>query len=139
MSWEPELEDLRRREELARRLGGAERVERQHASGRLTVRERVERLFDAGSFHETGAIAGKGVYDDAGELVDFTPANVMGGQGRLEGPRRGGERGPPRGGGGRRLPGARRCRRCRHLGEDPLRRADGPGAAPAADPAGGWH
>src|SRR4051812_27753611 len=87
MSWEPELEDLRRREELARRLGGAERVERQHASGRLTVRERVERLFDAGSFHETGAIAGKGVYDDSGELVDFTPANVVVGQGRIDGRR----------------------------------------------------
>src|SRR2546421_4461031 len=82
MSWEPELEELRRREELARRLGGEERVERQHASGRLTVRERIERLFDPGSFHETGAIAGKVVYDDEGELVDFTPANVVVGQGR---------------------------------------------------------
>jgi acetyl-CoA carboxylase carboxyltransferase component len=40
MSWEPELEELRRREELARRMGGPERVARQHASGRLTVRER---------------------------------------------------------------------------------------------------
>ena len=29
MSWEPELEELRRREELARRMGGDERVERQ--------------------------------------------------------------------------------------------------------------
>jgi acetyl-CoA carboxylase carboxyltransferase component len=87
MSWEPELEELRRREELARRLGGEERVERQRASGRLTVRERVERLFDEGSFHETGAIAGKGVYGDDGELVDFTPANVVIGQGRIAGRR----------------------------------------------------
>jgi acetyl-CoA carboxylase carboxyltransferase component len=39
MSWEAELEELRRREELARRMGGEERVARQHASGRLTVRE----------------------------------------------------------------------------------------------------
>jgi acetyl-CoA carboxylase carboxyltransferase component len=53
MSWEPELDELRRREQLARRMGGAERVARQHASGRLTVRERIERLFDPGSFHET--------------------------------------------------------------------------------------
>ena len=44
VSWEPELEELRRREELARRMGGEERVARQHASGRLTVRERIERL-----------------------------------------------------------------------------------------------
>ncbi|MDX6644148.1 MAG: hypothetical protein QOD76_2110, partial [Solirubrobacteraceae bacterium] len=34
MSWEPELEELRRREELARRMGGEERVARQHATGR---------------------------------------------------------------------------------------------------------
>ena len=58
MSWEPELEELRRREALAREMGGAERVARQHASGRLTVRERIERLFDPGTFHETGALAG---------------------------------------------------------------------------------
>ena len=61
MGWEPELEELRRREELARRMGGEERVARQHASGRLTVRERIERLFDKGSFHETGALAGRGL------------------------------------------------------------------------------
>ncbi|MET0206838.1 MAG: carboxyl transferase domain-containing protein [Thermoleophilaceae bacterium] len=87
MSWEPELEELRRREELARRLGGEERVARQHASGRLTVRERIERLFDAGSFHETGALAGRGSYDERGELSDFVPANTVVGQGRLDGRR----------------------------------------------------
>jgi acetyl-CoA carboxylase carboxyltransferase component len=67
-------------------MGGAERVERQHASGRLTVRERVERLFDTGSFHETGAIAGRAEYVD-GELTEFLPANVVVGQGRIEGRR----------------------------------------------------
>src|ERR687884_195122 len=86
MSWEPELEELRRREELARRMGGEERVERQHTSGRLTVRERIDRLFDAGSFHETGAIAGQATYD-GDELVDFLPANMLVGQGRIEGRR----------------------------------------------------
>lgn len=86
MSWEPELQELRRREQLARRMGGDERVARQHASGRLTVRERVERLLDAGSFHETGALAGSGRYED-GELVDFTPANMVIGHGRIDGRR----------------------------------------------------
>ena len=87
MSWEPELEELRRREELARRMGGEERVARQHASGRLTVRERIERLFDAGTFHETGALAGRGTYGDDGELTDFLPANTIVGQGRIDGRR----------------------------------------------------
>src|ERR687884_678098 len=86
MSWEPELEELRRREELARRMGGEERVERQHTSGRLTVRERIDRLFDDGSFHETGAIAGHATYD-GDELVDFLPANMVVGQGRIRGRR----------------------------------------------------
>jgi acetyl-CoA carboxylase carboxyltransferase component len=87
VTWEPELEELRRREELARAMGGEERVARQHASGRLTVRERVERLFDPGSFHETGALAGRGSYDDNGELAGFLPANTVVGQGRIDGRR----------------------------------------------------
>jgi acetyl-CoA carboxylase carboxyltransferase component len=87
VSWEPELDELRRREELARRMGGEERVARQHASGRLTVRERIDRLFDSGSFHETGGIAGQGSYDEHGELTDFLPANMVVGQGRIGGRR----------------------------------------------------
>jgi acetyl-CoA carboxylase carboxyltransferase component len=86
LTWEPELDELRRREELARQMGGEERVARQHASGRLTVRERIERLFDPGSFHETGAIAGQGTYED-GELTGFVPANMVVGQGRIGGRR----------------------------------------------------
>jgi acetyl-CoA carboxylase carboxyltransferase component len=87
VSWEPELEELRRREELARRMGGEERVARQHASGRLTVRERIERLLDPGSFHETGALAGKADYGDDGEIEAFLPANVVIGSGRIDGRR----------------------------------------------------
>src|SRR4051812_3592234 len=68
-------------------MGGEERVARQHASGRLTVRERLERLFDSGTFHETGAIAGQARYDDGGELADFLPANMLVGQGRIDGRR----------------------------------------------------
>jgi acetyl-CoA carboxylase carboxyltransferase component len=87
VTWEPELDELRRREELASRMGGEERVARQHASGRLTVRERIDRLFDPGSFHETGGIAGKAEYDEHGELIDFLPANMVVGQGRIGGRR----------------------------------------------------
>jgi len=86
MGWEPELEELRRREELARQMGGSERVDRQHRSGRLTVRERIERLFDPDTFHETGALAGRAEYSD-GELTAFLPANVVIGQGRIAGRR----------------------------------------------------
>ena len=46
------LEDLRRRRERIKGLGGPERVERQHAAGKLTARERLEHLLDPGSFVE---------------------------------------------------------------------------------------
>lgn len=85
MTWEPELEELRRREELARRMGGDDKVARQRAAGRLTVRERIERLLDDGSFHETGAIAGTATYDGDGALKDFTPTNFVIGRGRIDG------------------------------------------------------
>src|SRR3954454_12328512 len=87
MTWEPELEELRRRTELAHRMGGEERVARQHATGRLTVRERIEKLFDPGTFRETGALAGTATYGDDGELTDFRPANMVVGQGRVAGRR----------------------------------------------------
>lgn len=84
MTWEPELEEMRRREELARAMGGPERVARQHTAGRLTVRERMERLLDAGSFQEYGGLAGFATYQDDG-LDHFTPANTVMGTGRVRG------------------------------------------------------
>jgi acetyl-CoA carboxylase carboxyltransferase component len=84
MSWEPEIEELKRRLELARQMGGAENVERQHKAGRLTVRERIERLLDAGSLHETGALAGVATYEE-GRLAGLRPANFVMGTGRING------------------------------------------------------
>src|SRR3954447_6848245 len=86
MTWDPELAELAHRRELAARLGGAERVSRQHASGRLTVRERIDRLVDAGSWREVGSVAGSATYDE-GVLDDFTPANLVTGAARVDGRR----------------------------------------------------
>ena len=86
VGWEPELAELRARIALAKQLGGAERVERQHKGGRLTVRERIDRMLDPGSFHEIGAIAGKAHYDaESREMVNFTPANCVFGRGTVDG------------------------------------------------------
>ena len=63
MSWEKEVEEIRRRVELAKGMGGAENIKRQHDGGKLTVRERIERLLDAGTFHEYGALAGSPKYE----------------------------------------------------------------------------
>jgi len=85
MSWEPELEELRRRRELAERMGGAEKVARQHARGKLDARQRIAALVDAGSFREIGKIAGKATYSADGELQDFTSANYIFGRANIEG------------------------------------------------------
>ncbi|OLO27311.1 methylmalonyl-CoA carboxyltransferase [Alkalihalophilus pseudofirmus] len=83
MTWEKDIEELRYREVLARRMGGDEQIAKQIENGKLTVRARIEKLLDSGSFHETGAIAGKGKYDEDGNLIDFTPANFVLGTGRI--------------------------------------------------------
>ncbi len=85
MSWKPELDEIARRIELAKQMGGEERVQRHRDAGRLPVRERVDRLLDAGSFHETGALAGRAVYDKEGNLQSFTPSNFVCGRGRIDG------------------------------------------------------
>jgi acetyl-CoA carboxylase carboxyltransferase component len=82
--WQPELDELAAREALAREMGGPERVARQHAGGRMTVRERIDALLDPGSFHEIGAIAGKAEYDSDQRLVRFSPANCVFGRGRID-------------------------------------------------------
>lgn len=87
MSWEPELSEMKRRFELAKEMGGPERVKRQHDNGRLTVRERMDKLLDPKSFHETGALAGKATYDESGELAEFIPSNFIVGTGRIDGRR----------------------------------------------------
>jgi acetyl-CoA carboxylase carboxyltransferase component len=76
MVWQPEIEQLKYRESLAAQMGGKEGVERQHAQGKLTIRERIVRLADNGSFQEIGKLAGAGVYQ-GDELVGFTPSNSV--------------------------------------------------------------
>ena len=51
------IADLRKRTSEAMLGGGEERLEKQHKGGKLTARERVEALVDAGSFEETGMFA----------------------------------------------------------------------------------
>lgn len=51
------VEELEKRKAAARQMGGEERVARQHARGKLDVRQRIERLFDPGTFVELGALA----------------------------------------------------------------------------------
>ena len=74
MTWAKELEELRAREALAEQMGGADKVARQHGRGKMDARARLAGLVDPGSFREIGKIAGKGSYDENGELTGVLPA-----------------------------------------------------------------
>jgi acetyl-CoA carboxylase carboxyltransferase component len=85
MTWEPELEEIARRRKLVQEMGGAERVARHVAEGRLPVRERIELLLDPASFQEAGSLASRVEYDDEGHLKSLTPSNFVTGRGLIEG------------------------------------------------------
>lgn len=57
--WKVHLEELEARRSRARGMGGPERLERlMYARGKLDARQRIERLFDPGSFTEIGTLVG---------------------------------------------------------------------------------
>ncbi|MCZ6853806.1 MAG: ATP-grasp domain-containing protein [Gammaproteobacteria bacterium] len=58
-------------------------VVRQRTRGKLTCRERILLLLDEGSFREVGSVAGFASYDEEGGITAFTPANSIGGWGKI--------------------------------------------------------
>ena len=79
MPWEKALDDMDYVKEIAKELGGEERVKRHHERGFYTVRERIDKIADPGSFVEYGPMVGAAEFDDEGNLTEFTPgAYVMG-------------------------------------------------------------
>lgn len=85
MTWQPELDALEARREMVRRMGGPEKIERQHVHGKLTVRERIDALLDAHSFREVGSTSGWASYDAHNQLTDLAPTNQVAGHGRIDG------------------------------------------------------
>jgi len=76
------LADLERRAELG---GGAERLERQHASGKLTARERIELLFDPGTFEELDKLVTHRCRDFGMESQIVPGDGVVSGHGLVDG------------------------------------------------------
>ena len=85
MTWQKEVDEIARRKAMTAQMGGPEKVERQHAQGKLTVRERIAQLVDDGSFAEIGGLSGKAAYDKDGNLVSLSPANTVLGRARIGG------------------------------------------------------
>lgn len=85
MTWQKEVDGIAQRKRLAQELGGQESVARQHAQGRLTIRERIAGVIDDGSFREQGPMAGHSETNEQGELRSFTPGNYILGFAKIEG------------------------------------------------------
>ncbi|MDP6979456.1 MAG: carboxyl transferase domain-containing protein [Myxococcota bacterium] len=80
--WGPSLEHLGKRVEVARAMGGPEKLEKRRANGLLNARERIEQLLDPGSFREVGTLTATVV----GEGERPAPADAFpAGFGRIEG------------------------------------------------------
>jgi len=74
----------RRKKNLA--MGGAEKIDKQHQRGKLTVRERIDLLFDQGTFVELGLLAHQQPVRGGETDPDGTPADgVVTGHGDVDG------------------------------------------------------
>src|SRR4051795_3317547 len=77
-----DLEDLERRAELG---GGEERLRRQHEAGKLTARERIDLLFDPGTFQEIDKLVTHRCRDFGMDEQIVPGDGVVAGHGRIDG------------------------------------------------------
>ena len=83
--WSPEVAEIARRRQFALAMGGPTKIARQHDSGRLTARERIEAFGDSGSFVEIGALSGFPTLDAHQQTVSVSPTNFLAGTTRVDG------------------------------------------------------
>ncbi|HYM24186.1 MAG TPA: carboxyl transferase domain-containing protein [Vicinamibacterales bacterium] len=76
------LADLEQRAELG---GGTARLERQHAAGKLTARERIDLLFDSGTFEELDKLVMHRCRDFGMETQQVPGDGVVSGHGLVDG------------------------------------------------------
>lgn len=79
------LDDLHRRRERIKGLGGPERVQRQHEAGKLTARERLEHLLDPGSFVEWDMFVTHRAREFGMDQVEAPGDGVVTGYGTVDG------------------------------------------------------
>jgi propionyl-CoA carboxylase beta chain len=79
------VEHLRARERQAEEGGGPERLRKQHEAGKLTARERIDLLFDPGTFEEVDKLVTHRCRDFGMETQVFPGDGVITGHGRVHG------------------------------------------------------
>jgi acetyl-CoA carboxylase carboxyltransferase component len=79
------IQELRVREAQIKEMGGAKAVEKQHHSGKLTARERLDLFFDPGTFRETDIFVKHRCVNFGMEKVEIPADGVITGFGRVNG------------------------------------------------------
>ena len=82
---EERLREFRRRDVEAEKGGGQKRIQRQHAAGKLTARERIAFLFDEGTFQELDKFVVHRCADFGMEQEKIPGDGVITGYGRIDG------------------------------------------------------
>ncbi len=85
MTLNPKIDELRVKREQGRQGGGAERVRRQHDTGRSTARERLDILLDPGSLRELDAFVVHRSHDFGMEKQHYLGDSVVTGYGTIDG------------------------------------------------------
>jgi acetyl-CoA carboxylase carboxyltransferase component len=85
MAIDPKIQQLRKLKEQAKLGGGLERIERQHAQGKLTARERLELLLDENSFTELDMFVTHRIYDFGMQERKILGDGVVTGYGTIDG------------------------------------------------------
>ncbi|MFC2075229.1 acyl-CoA carboxylase subunit beta [Bdellovibrionota bacterium] len=85
MSLEEKFRELEAKNQEAELCGGEERVEKQHAAGKLTARERIEKLLDPGSFVEIDKFVTHRCHDFELDKKKYLSDGVVTGHGTIDG------------------------------------------------------
>ncbi len=78
-------EELEEKNKKAEEGGGKDKAEKQHKAGKLTARERIEKLLDRGSFVEIGKFVTHRCTDFGMEKQKFLGDGIVTGYGRIDG------------------------------------------------------
>lgn len=85
MKIEDKIAELLAKREKAKLGGGIDRINAQHAKGKLTARERIELLLDEGSFEEFDMFVSHRSYDFGLEKQQYLSDGVVTGYGTIDG------------------------------------------------------
>ena len=85
MSMEEKVNELHKKKEKILEMGGEAKVQKQHEKGKLTARERVEKLLDPGSFVEIGMFVKHRNTEFGLDKMELPADGVITGYGTIDG------------------------------------------------------